>query len=40
VLDLQQNMIEEPEVVEEILMKMPNLKVLYLFKNPCVKKLT
>jgi dynein assembly factor 1, axonemal len=33
-------MIEEPEIVEEILMKMPNLKVLYLFKNPCVKKMT
>lgn len=39
VIDLQQNHIEEGEILEEILVKMPNLKVLYLFKNPCTKKI-
>ena len=39
VLDIQGNFIEDPEVLEEILMKMPNLKVLYLFKNKCTSKI-
>ena len=29
-LDLQNNKIDDPEILEEILVHMPNLKVLYL----------
>mmetsp|Transcript_3447 Transcript_3447/g.8106 ORF Transcript_3447/g.8106 Transcript_3447/m.8106 type:complete len:559 (-) Transcript_3447:211-1887(-) len=36
VLDLQGNKIKEPELVEEVLQKMPDLKVLYLKGNPVV----
>lgn len=39
VLDLQQNEIEDVEVIDEILCKLPNLKVLYLMKNPLIKKI-
>jgi len=37
VVDVQSNEIHDANVLEEIFMKMPNLKVLYLFKNDCVK---
>ena len=36
-LDIQDNYLDDPAILEEILMKMPNLKVLYLMNNPCVK---
>ncbi|CAD7958212.1 unnamed protein product [Amoebophrya sp. A120] len=36
VLDLQGNKIKEPELVQEVLEKMPELKVLYLKGNPVV----
>ena len=38
-LDLQNNKIEDPEVLEEIFMQMPNLKVLYLQNNGCIGKI-
>ncbi|KAL7056531.1 hypothetical protein AAHC03_021072 [Spirometra sp. Aus1] len=38
VVDLQQNRIEDPEVLEEVFAKMPNLKVLYNQGNPFVRK--
>ncbi|VDL96917.1 unnamed protein product [Schistocephalus solidus] len=38
VVDLQQNRIEDPEVLEEVFSKMPNLKVLYNQGNPFVRK--
>jgi dynein assembly factor 1 len=34
-VDLQNNKIEDPECLEEIFAKMPNLKVLYLQGNKC-----
>lgn len=37
-LDLQENKIEDPEILDE-LEAMPNLAVLYLMGNPCVKKI-
>ena len=39
-LDLQNNYIDDPAVLEEIFCKMPNLKVLYLQNNPVTKKIT
>ena len=36
-LDIQDNYLDDPAILEEILMKMPNLKVLYMMNNPCVK---
>lgn len=39
-VDIQDNYIEEPEVVDEILAKLPNLKVLYMMNNPCIKKIS
>lgn len=38
-IDLQDNVIEDPDVVPEVLMRMPNLRVLYLKGNPCCKKI-
>jgi len=38
-LDLQNNKIEDPEILEEILVNMPNLKVLYLQNNGVVNKI-
>ena len=38
-LDLQNNKIEDAEILEEIFVHMPNLKVLYLQNNPCVTKI-
>lgn len=39
VVDLQNNEIHDETCLEEIFMKMPNLKVLYLFKNDCTKRI-
>lgn len=39
-LDIQDNYLEDPDILPEILMKMPSLKVLYLLNNPCIKKIT
>jgi dynein assembly factor 1, axonemal len=39
VVDLQANEIHDEACLEEIFMKMPKLKVLYLFKNECTKKI-
>ena len=38
VLDLQHCAMEEPEAVTDVIMKLPNLKVLYLMGNPVVSK--
>jgi len=38
-LDVQSNQIDDPEVLPQILMKMPNLKVLYMQNNPVCKKI-
>ena len=38
-LDLQNNKIDDPEILEEILVHMPNLKVLYLQGNKCTSKI-
>jgi dynein assembly factor 1 len=38
-VDVQDNYIEEPEILDEIFAKLPNLKVLYLLNNPCIKKI-
>ena len=38
-LDLQNNKIDDPEILEEILVNMPNLKVLYLQNNGVVNKI-
>jgi len=39
VIDVQNNEIEDPDCLKEIFMKMPNLKVLYLMKNPVTKNI-
>ena len=39
VLDVQDNKIDDESFVEEILMKMPNLSVLYMQNNPVCKKI-
>jgi len=39
VVDLQNNEIHDETCLEEIFMKMPALKVLYLFKNDCTKRI-
>lgn len=36
-LDIQDNHLDDPKILDEILVKMPCLKVLYLMNNPCVK---
>lgn len=38
-IDLSDNKIEDPAVLEEVLVKMPKLSVLYLSGNKCVKKI-
>lgn len=38
-LDIQGNKLEDPAIVDEVLAKMPELKVLYLKGNPVVKKI-
>ena len=38
-LDLQNNKIDDPEVLDEIFVNMPNLKVLYLQNNGCIGKI-
>mmetsp|Transcript_26531 Transcript_26531/g.61934 ORF Transcript_26531/g.61934 Transcript_26531/m.61934 type:complete len:562 (-) Transcript_26531:116-1801(-) len=38
-LDVQGNRIDDPDVVPEALMRMPELRVLYLKDNPCTKKI-
>lgn len=38
-LDIQDNKIDDPDVVPEVFMRMPNLRVLYLKGNPCAKKI-
>ncbi len=38
-LDLQSNKIEDPAILEEIFMNMPNLKVVYLQNNPVTSKI-
>ena len=39
VLDLSHNKIEDPQILPEVLQKMPNLAVLYLQGNPVCKKI-
>jgi len=39
-LDVQDNQIWDPDVLPEVLMRMPELRVLYLKGNPCTKKIT
>ncbi|PAA67654.1 hypothetical protein BOX15_Mlig005143g2 [Macrostomum lignano] len=39
VVDLQHNKIEDAQVIDEIFVKMPNLRVLYLQGNPVVKQI-
>ena len=38
-LDLQNNKLDDPTIIEEIFVHMPNLKVLYLQGNGCVNKI-
>lgn len=38
-VDLQNNKIEDPDCIDEIFVRMPNLKVLYLQGNGCVSKI-
>lgn len=38
-LDLQDNSIWDPDVLPEVFMRMPELRVLYLKGNPCSKKI-
>jgi len=40
VLDLSGNYISDPKVIDEILVKMPNLKVLCVKGNPFTKKVS
>lgn len=39
VVDLSDNFIDDPQILPEILEKMPNLAVLYLQGNPVTKKI-
>lgn len=39
VLDISDNLIDDPEVIDQVFVKMPNLAVLYLKGNPVVKKI-
>ncbi|CAI2367182.1 unnamed protein product [Moneuplotes crassus] len=39
VLDISENFIDDPAIIEEVFAKMPNLKVLYLKGNPVCKKI-
>lgn len=38
-LDIQGNYLRDPEIMEEVIYKMPNLRVLYLMNNEVVKKI-
>lgn len=38
-VDLQNNQIDDENCIDEIFMKMPNLKVLYMMNNPVCKKI-
>jgi dynein assembly factor 1 len=38
-LDISDNKIEDKAIIEEILMKMPNLSVLYMQNNPVCKEI-
>jgi len=38
-LDLSENRIDDPAVLDEVLVKMPKLRVLYLTGNGCIKKI-
>lgn len=38
-VDLSNNYIDDPQVLEEVFMKMPNIAVLYLQSNPVIKKI-
>lgn len=38
-LDIQDNCISDPDVLPEVFMQMPGLRVLYLKGNPCAKKI-
>ena len=38
-LDVQSNMLEDPRILDEVLVKLPNLRALYLQGNPVVKKI-
>lgn len=38
-IDLSENELSDPAILEEVIYKMPNLKVLYLHSNPVVKKI-
>lgn len=40
VLDISDNKIEDEDVLEKVFIHMPNLAVLYLHGNPCVKKIS
>jgi len=39
VFDISDNKLSEPEIVEKILSKIPNLRVIYLQGNECVRKI-
>ena len=39
VLDISDNLIDEPKIVVEILAKIPDLRVIYLSGNECVRKI-
>jgi len=38
-IDIQDNRIEDPDILPEVLMRMPQLRVLYLKGNGCCKKI-
>lgn len=38
-VDLSENYLSDPEILEEVIYKMPNLRVLYLQGNPVCKKI-
>jgi len=38
-LDIQDNRIEDPDILPEVLARIPDLRVLYLKGNPCSKKI-
>lgn len=39
VLDISDNYIEDERILEEVIYKMPNLRVLYMQGNPVTKKI-
>ena len=38
-VDISENSLEDPAILEEVIYKMPNLRVLYLHSNPVCKKI-